>query len=357
MNPEKDIQYIKLCFELAQKGAGKVSPNPLVGAVIVKDNKIISKGWHDHFGAPHAEAMAIEEAKENFKGATMYCNLEPCCHTHKKTPPCLPLIINSGITRIVLSNSDPNPQVAGESIKQMRMAGIEVVENILEQDGRELNRFFFKHIVEQKPWVSVKIAQTMDAKIGKTKEGRSWITGEESAKYVHGLRATFDAVLIGAGTVKLDNPHLNVRHVAGRDPLKVIIGGKLSLSPDAHIFEGGAVWIFHDKNMEDKKSALFAKPNVRLFGCDVNKNGQIELDTIIEILGKEGLTSLLIEGGQNMFSQFITKNMFDELIVLQAPVFFGKGISSVYFSNEIHLKFHSGGSLGDDYFLILRKNV
>ena len=128
---EQNKFYIQYCFDLAQKGKGKVSPNPLVGAVIVKGNRIISEGWHDHYGAPHAEAMAINEAKESLEKATLYCNLEPCCHTNKKTPPCLPHVINSGIKRVVLSNSDPNPQVAGKSIKQMRKAGIEVIENVI----------------------------------------------------------------------------------------------------------------------------------------------------------------------------------------------------------------------------------
>ena len=357
MSTEKDPQYIQRCFELAQKGIGKVSPNPLVGAVIVKNNRIISEGWHAYHGAPHAEAMAINEARGNLEGATLYCNLEPCCHSKKKTPPCLPLVINSGIKRVVLSNSDPNPQVSGESIKQMRKAGIEVVENILEQEGRELNRFFFKHIVEQKPWITLKIAQTMDAKISKTKNKQTWITGKESAQYVHSLRAAYDAVLVGAGTVKSDNPRLNVRHMEGRNPLKVIIDGKLSSNPDAHVFKDGATWVFHDKTVDDKKSALFSGPDIRLFACDSDDIRQIDLDKVLSLLGKEGINSLLVEGGQNIFSQIISRNLFDELIVLQAPIFFGIGTSSVHLSQEMHLKFYKGGQLGDDYYLNLRKKV
>jgi len=357
MNPEQDKSYIQQCLKLAQKGAGKVSPNPLVGAVIVKNNRIISEGWHDHYGAPHAEAMAIKQATESLEDATLYCNLEPCCHTKKMTPPCLPLVINSGIKRVALSNSDPNPHVAGESIKQMLKAGIEVIENILEEKGRELNRFFFKHIVEQKPWITVKIAQTMDGKISHTKDEQTWITGKESSKYVHQLRATHDAVLVGAGTVNSDNPQLNVRHTEGRNPIKIIIDGKLSSNPDSEIYKSDTNWLFHNKTVDDKKLALFSKPNIRLFDCDLTDNGLINLESVIQKLGKEGLNSVLIEGGQNIFSQIVSQNLFDEIIVLQAPSLFGSGISSLQLSEKKHLKFYKGGQLGDDYYLILRKKV
>ncbi len=355
MNPEKDKYFIKRCFKLARRGIAKVSPNPLVGAVITKDDRMVSEGWHTKPGADHAEAMAIKKAGGNLKGATLYCNLEPCCHIKKKTPPCLPLVISSGIKRVVLSNGDPNPQVSGMSIKLMRKAGIEVIENILEKEGRELNRFFFKHIVEQKPWVTLKIAQTMDAKISKGKNTQTWITGKEAARYVHMLRATYDAILVGAGTIISDNPQLDVRHVKGRDPLKIIIDGQLSSNTEAHILKKGATWIFHDKTVADQKTALFNGAGTRLFPCACDDTGQIDLNNVLSVLGKSGINSLLVEGGHKVFSQFISHNLFDEIIVLQAPIFFGNGLPSAQFPNKIDLKFYESRQLGEDYYLNLRK--
>ncbi|NOG46237.1 MAG: bifunctional diaminohydroxyphosphoribosylaminopyrimidine deaminase/5-amino-6-(5-phosphoribosylamino)uracil reductase RibD [Calditrichaeota bacterium] len=354
---DKYNQYIQRCFELAKNGRSKVSPNPLVGAVIVKDGRIISEGFHAHFGGLHAEAMAIKTAKESLVGATLFCNLEPCCHTNKKTPPCLPLVINSGIKRVVLSNSDPNPNVSGKSIKQMRDAGIEVVENILKNEGQELNRFFFKHILESKPWVTLKIAQTLNGMISKNKGAQTWITGAESGKFVHKLRAEFDAVLIGAGTVRSDNPQLNVRHVDGKDPVKIVIDGKLSSDPEAKTFEAGTTWIFHNPSSEGSKSNWLQKANVRLFECEEDNHRRISIKDVLRQLGNEGINSLLVEGGQNIFSQFVSQQLFDEIIILQAPVFFKSGTSSIQLKNDFELSIYESGILGEDNYLILRKKV
>jgi len=166
----QDLTYIKRCFELADKGRGFVSPNPFVGTVIVKDGSIIGEGWHKNFGGAHAEVIAVESSNEEIKGATLYCNLEPCCHFNKQTPPCVPLIISKEISRVVISNVDPNPNVNENGVKQLRKAGIRVDTGILEDEGKEVNKFYFKYVIEKVPYITIKIAQSIDGKISADKD-------------------------------------------------------------------------------------------------------------------------------------------------------------------------------------------
>ncbi len=172
-----DEVFLKRCFELAAKGAGTVSPNPLVGTVIVKNGKVIGEGYHKKYGEPHAEVDAFNNSTEDVKGATLYCNLEPCCHTNKQTPPCVPLIINKKILRVVISNLDPNPEVSGEGIKQLRDAGIEVITDLLKNEGEELNKFYFNYVKKKIPYITLKVAQSIDGKISKSNNEQSWLTG------------------------------------------------------------------------------------------------------------------------------------------------------------------------------------
>ena len=232
-----DQKFIKECFKLAAKGKGYASPNPLVGAVLVKNGKIIGKGYHKNYGEAHAEVNAIKNSKVNVTGSTLYCNLEPCCHKDKQTPPCVPLIIKKKIKRVVISNLDPNKAVNGKGVRQLQAAGIEVTTGVLEKDGSELNKFYFKNIKEKLPYVTLKVAQSIDGKISISKKEQIWLTGKKSVNYVHKLRSEYDAVLVGAGTIKSDNPLLTVRKVKGRDPLRVIIDGKLSIPISSRVIE------------------------------------------------------------------------------------------------------------------------
>ena len=357
MVSDQDKKYIARCFELAIKGRGKVSPNPLVGAVIVKNNSVISEGWHAAFGKDHAEAMAIKKAQGDLSGATLYCNLEPCIHTNKKTPPCFPLIVNSAIKRVVLCNMDPNPSVAGKSIQQMRQKGIDVEHAVLEEKGLELNRFFFKHIKNKKPWVTLKIAQSIDGKISKSYMEQTWLTGPESKKYVHKLRSEYDAVIVGSNTVNVDNPLLNVREVKGRNPLKIIISGRLNLAGDAEILQRSveeAVWVFCDEKLIDSAKDMYNN-SVRLIGCPVKDDGRIDLNIILEFLYKENIGSLLVEGGQYLFSDFLSSELCDELIVLQAPVVVGDGLTSVKMDMYKEFRLNSVETIGNDICINLRK--
>ncbi|MBL1212430.1 MAG: bifunctional diaminohydroxyphosphoribosylaminopyrimidine deaminase/5-amino-6-(5-phosphoribosylamino)uracil reductase RibD [Ignavibacteriae bacterium] len=359
MNQEKlNQKYIRRCFTLAKKGYGKVNPNPYVGCVIVKNGKIIAEGWHHYFGGPHAEPNAISKAKQSLKGATLYCNLEPCCHTDKKTPPCTPLVISSGITKVVISTLDPNPKVAGKGVKQLRAAGIEVVTGVLEEEGNELNKFFFHSVKTGLPYVTVKIAQTLDGKINFETKNQTWITGAESKKYVHKLRSIYDAVLVGANTVKVDDPQLNVRLVKGRNPKKIIIDGRLSVPLTRKLFlndDLADTYIFTSKNVSANKIKTLEKKSAKIYRLALNKNGQLSLKRILKILGKENINSVLVEGGNSTFTQFIENELFNEIIYLSAPKIFGTGLDAYDLKKRIVLDLYSAEKLGEDLKLIYKR--
>ena len=214
-----DESYIKLAIEIAKKGRGNVSPNPLVGCIIVKDERIIGAGYHEKYGENHAEINAINSAKESIEGSTLFVNLEPCSH-QGLTPPCVDKIIENKIKRVVIGTLDMNPLVCGNGIKKLKAAGIDVKAGILENECTALNKFFFKHITKKIPYVTLKIAQTLDGKIADRKGDSKWISSLLSRRYVHELRSKYDAVLIGLGTVLKDNPSLTVRLTEGRNPRK-----------------------------------------------------------------------------------------------------------------------------------------
>ena len=351
----QDLTYIKRCFELADKGRGFVSPNPFVGTVIVKDGSIISEGWHKNFGEAHAEVIAVESSNEEIKGATLYCNLEPCCHFNKQTPPCVPLIISKEISRVVISNLDPNPSVKGNGVKQLREAGIRVDTGILEDEGKEVNKFYFKYVIEKVPYITIKIAQSIDGKISTDQDIQTWLTGEDSVKYVHQLRNRYDAVLVGANTIKVDDPQLTVREVNGRDPIRIIIDGDLSVSPDSKIIkmtDNEKTWIFTAENSHQEKIEQFEKLGIKIFQLPADKK-KLDLGDILKELGKESITSLLVEGGRQIFSQFISQKLFDEIVILQSPKILDKGISAFETNGINKLKIKETERLGEDLKIVL----
>jgi len=327
-----DEKYIERCFELAKRGKGKVSPNPLVGAVLVKDNRIIGEGYHEYFGGPHAEVNAIKNVKSDVKGATLYCNLEPCCHTNKKTPPCTPLIITRGIKKVVISNVDPNPLVSGKGIEELKEAGIKVVPGILQQEGEDVNKFFFKFIRSKSPYVTLKIAASKDGKITRKIGTQTLITNEKAQKFVHQLRAEYDAVLIGANTVKIDNPHLTVRLVEGRNPKRIILDGRLKSPVDAAIFnlsDNDKTWLFTTLNADKNLISRFADKNINVVQLKQCNKFCLELIPILKSLSDQGISSLLVEGGQDIFSGFIEKDLFDEIILINSNDIFYEGLDAL----------------------------
>lgn len=354
-----DEVYLKRCFKLAAKGAGTVSPNPLVGAVIVKNGKVIGEGYHKKYGEAHAEVDAFNNSAEDPNSSTLYCNLEPCCHTNKQTPPCVPLIISQKISRVVISNLDPNPEVSGEGIKQLRDAGIEVITDLLKNEGEELNKFYFNYVKKKIPYITLKVAQSTDGKITKSKNEQTWLTGEESISFVHQQRATYDAVLVGTNTIKVDNPQLNVRNVKGRNPRRIILDGKLSIDLNAAVLSTEDIentWILTSKTSDKEKISKIINKGAKVFQFESDDNKQISLKDVLTKLGEKKITSLFVEGGADIFSQFMNGNYFDEIIILQAPITLGKGVDGISTFLLSHLKEISTEKLGEDLKSVCRKS-
>jgi diaminohydroxyphosphoribosylaminopyrimidine deaminase / 5-amino-6-(5-phosphoribosylamino)uracil reductase len=304
----KNIYYINECIKLAKKGAGYVSPNPLVGCIIVKNGNIIGKGFHKKFGEAHAEVNAINNAKKNgfnLTNSTLYINLEPCSH-FGKTPPCTDLIVKEKISKVIIGIKDPNTEVNGKGINKLRKAGIKVEYGILKKECEELNKFFIKNITNKIPYVTIKIAQSIDGRIALNNNKSKYITCEDSLKFVHKLRSEYDAVLIGKNTALLDNPSLTVRMIKGRNPYRIVIDKNSKLPEHLKIFT--------DKNSD--KTIIINSPQ--------NKN--IPLINILKALHDLNISSVLVEGGANVFSQFVEKNLFDDIYFIVAPKIIGDGI-------------------------------
>ena len=321
-------KHIKRCFELALWGVGKVSPNPLVGAVIVKDDKVIAEGYHKAVGLDHAELDAIKNASCDLKGATLYCNLEPCCHTNKRTPPCAQRIIKEGITKVVIANLDPNPEVAGNGVKLMEEAGIEVITGILKDEGKEINEIFFHHITQKKPFVHLKMAQTLDGKLASKNKDSKWITSEESRANVHQIRENYDAIMVGANTVREDNPTLTVR-IPGKETkgiLRIILSLSGELKRDLNIFNDEfkhLTYVIIPTNL--KKIFPF-----QTITCDLNDNGEFNLEQLLNKLYLDfNIKSLFVEGGQLVHTSFIHQHLYNKISVFVAPKILGSGHETI----------------------------
>lgn len=326
-----DEKYMQRCLELAIKGAGKVSPNPLVGCVIVKNGKVISEGYHKRFGENHAERNAINSALRkgiNLKGAELYVNLEPCSH-YGKTPPCADLISEHKFKRVIIGVKDPYYKVAGKGIKKLQSAGIMVKAGVLEQECRETNKFFFKHVKTGLPYITIKTAQTIDGKIANNKYESKWISSLESRKLVHKMRAVYDAVLIGKNTVKYDNPELTVRLAKGRNPVRIVIDPLLKTDIKSKIYNANAAdTIVVTSNSASKTlRQKFEKQGIIVLSVK-SKNGIIDINEALIKLGILGLNSIIVEGGSSTYSHLIKNNLVDEYTIFVAPKIMGNGISS-----------------------------
>ncbi len=357
MNLE-DLEYIQRCFELARNGRGEVSPNPMVGAVIVKEGRIISEGYHKKYGGPHAEVEAINAAQEDLTGATLYCNLEPCCHKGKKTPPCVPLIIKRGIKRVVISNLDRNPEVNGRGVLELSAAGIEVTSGVFADIGEKLNRFFFKGIRSKVPYVTLKIAQSKDGFINSDKPERTLITSEYAEIFVHHQRSVFDAVLVGADTVNIDNPYLTVRKVEGRNPVRIVLDGMLRSNLQANLFNDenkNRTWVLTSKRSDPNRKRILEEKGIRVIDIISDRSGRIELKLILKILYNNNIGSLFVEGGADIFNQFIMQNLADELIIIEAPIKIFSGKKSLSANLPANLKLESVEELSPDQKRVYKK--
>lgn len=327
-----DESYIQLSIEIAKKGEGSVSPNPLVGCVIIKDSKIIGAGYHQKFGEDHAEINAINSSTESLEGSTLYVNLEPCSH-HGKTPPCVDRIIKEKIKRVVIGTLDLNPLVSGNGIKVLKKAGIDVKVGVLEKECVELNKFFFKFITDKLPYVTLKAAQTLDGMIADKNNYSEWISSSESRKYVHWLRAKYDAVLIGSETARIDNPKLTVRMTEGRNPYRVVLDSNLKLKNELNLFKNNSdnktIVITSDKNKSKlKKIKQLEKLGVKVLYAKSDSLGRLQLKSVLKELAKLQLISVLVEGGSKIYSSFIKKNLYDDVNLFVSPKILGGGLNT-----------------------------
>lgn len=334
----KDREYMELALDLALKGCGKVDPNPLVGAVIVKDGEIIGRGYHTEYGKLHAEREALASCSSSPEGAVMYVTLEPCCH-HGKQPPCTDAVIDAGISRVVIGSADPNPLVAGKGVERLKAHGIEVVEGFMREECDAINSAFFRFIKTGMPYVVMKYAMTMDGKIATRTGASKWITSEAARKRVHEDRNRYMAIMAGIGTVLKDDPLLTCRIPGGRDPVRVICDTHLRIPVDSQIVqtakkyrtliataqtgggESSADRCGECKYIEDKCSALTAK------GCEILyipvKNGHIDLEQLMKKLGEQKISSVLLEGGGTLNWSALGAGVVDRLQVYIAPKIFG----------------------------------
>jgi diaminohydroxyphosphoribosylaminopyrimidine deaminase/5-amino-6-(5-phosphoribosylamino)uracil reductase len=360
-----DESYIKLAIEIAKKGKGKVSPNPLVGAVLVKDDKIIGAGYHEAYGGNHAEINAINNAACCVEGSTLYVNLEPCSH-FGNTPPCADAIIQNKIKKVVIGTLDVNPLVCGKGIKKLKEAGVEVKVGMLEQECSDLNKFFFKFITKKMPYVTLKIAQTLDGKIADSSGNSKWITSLPSRRYVHNLRNEYDCVLVGSSTVRCDDPSLTVRFIEGRNPKRVILDTNLKLSLDLKIFKENKdenLFIITSKKSQEKEQKLnkLYDRGVKVIFIKEDKEGNLNLKCAVNELSKLSITSVLVEGGRKVFSSFLRENLFDEVIYFISPRILGSGLPAAEKLNlnsikdALKLSVNSVEKVGDDIMVELSK--
>jgi len=324
-----DEQAMRRALDLALKGTGMVSPNPRVGAVLVHNGELIGEGWHREFGSAHAEVEAMRSASRSVEGATLYVNLEPCNH-FGKTPPCTNLIIEKKIKRVVIGMTDPNPEISGQGITQLQEAGIEVTTGVLEEESQWMNRFFTKYITTGQPYIIAKAAQSLDGCIATVYGQSKWITGEESRKATHAIRAEVDGVLVGAVTVAKDDPELTVRHVEGRNPKRIILDSDLASSLKSKVFSEGDrhnTFIFCSPAAMAKQKATALKiSGVNVFPAGSGTGDYLSLRAILEQLASKNVTSIMIEGGARVFSSFAQENLIDELHLFIAPILMGSGL-------------------------------
>ncbi len=318
-----DEEYMRIALELAKKGCGFVAPNPMVGAVIVKDGRIIGQGFHEKYGEAHAERNALAACTESPRGATMYVTLEPCCH-YGEQPPCVEAILETGISRVVVGSRDPNPLVAGKGAGILREKGVEVVNDVLREECDSINYVFFHYIQYGKPYVVMKYAMTMDGKIA-TRTGKSkWITGEAARRHVHEQRHRFSAIMVGRGTVLADDPMLTCRMEGGRNPLRIVCDTGLNIPVTSQIAEtaGQIPTILATCCREPEKQETFLRK-----GCHIltvrEESGHLDLRDLMSKLGEMKIDSILLEGGATLNWAALKSGIVQRVQTYISPRLFG----------------------------------
>lgn len=354
-----DHDYMRLALDLAEKGCGLVSPNPMVGAVIVKGNKIIGKGWHEKFGGLHAERNALQSCTESPKGATMYVTLEPCCH-YGKQPPCVEAIIASGIRRVVIGSPDPNPLVCGKGVQQLREHSVLVTEHILQESCDCMNEVFFSYIQTKKPFVVMKYAMTMDGKIAAYTGASQWITGETARNHVQEQRPKFTAIMVGVGTILADDPLLTCRIPDSKNPIRIICDSNLRTPFHAKAVSTAkeTPTILATCCTDRDKRKLYENAGCRIILTD-QKDHRIDLEELMIKLGQEQIDSILLEGGGTLNWAALNSGIVQKTQAYVAPKIFGgktaktpvEGIGVASPAGAFRLKNSTVTMLGEDFLI------
>lgn len=355
-----DIDYMKRALELAAKGRGRTSPNPMVGAVVVKSGRVIAEGYHRQAGRDHAEVVALNQAGRRARGSTMYVTLEPCCHIGC-TGPCTEAIILGGVARVVYASADPNPVVGGKGDRALRRAGVKVERGLLRAEAETLNEAYHAFHLNRRPFVTLKMAQTLDGRIATATGDSQWISSPRSLKLAHQMRAENDAVMVGMGTVRSDNPALTVRLVKGKNPYRIVVGGRGKIPADSQVFL---------KN-SDLKTILAAPARILEqftfrkrwrglvcweIGCD--RTGRLDLPDLMRKAVVFGVQSILVEGGSALATSLLGARLVDKLVLVVAPKMIGEGIAAIgdlgirKLADGIRLKRLSVQQLGADTILV-----
>ncbi len=322
---------MKRALQLASKGRRFVSPNPMVGAVIVRDGRIVGEGYHERYGQAHAEVNALQAAGDASHGATIYVTLEPCCH-QGKTPPCAQALLDSGVARVVIGSKDPNPLVNGKGIHFLQAKGLQVKVGVLESYCRQLNEAYFHYITTGKPLITLKMAQTLDGRIATSTGHSKWITSEDARVMAHRLRSRHDAVLVGIGTVLADDPQLSVRHVRGPSPRRIILDSRLRVPLDATMLS--------DKNphltilvttsaASKEKINRITERGVQVLVLPENELGWVNPDALWKKMAEMGITSVLVEGGSTVHTECLKRKNADRMVLFIAPKILGSGIDAI----------------------------
>ena len=331
LSPFLDEYYMRRALSLARRGESWVSPNPMVGAVIVRKNRIIGEGYHKRFGDNHAEINAIARSSEPITGATIYVNLEPCAH-FGKTPPCIDRLISHKPARVVIGTADPNPLVSGRGIDALTRHGIKTTTGVLAEECRRLNERFFTFIQTGVPFITVKFAQTLDGRIATWTGQSRWISSEKSLKFAHKLRSSHDAVLIGVNTLIRDDPELTVRLIRGKNPLRIIVDSSLRIPLTAHVLKNqdrAGTLIATTARGDSEKRKRLSEMGVETMVIDEDNTHRVDLKKLLVALGKRNISSVLVEGGATIITSMLRENLPDRVVIVVAPRILGKGIEAV----------------------------
>ncbi len=320
-----DITFMTQAVDLAGQAIGRTAPNPSVGAVVVRDGRVIGRGFHPRAGMPHAEVYALDEAGDRARGATLYVTLEPCNH-HGKTPPCTEAIIKAGISRVVAGTPDPNPKVAGKGIARLREAGIHVDVGVCEKECKELIEWYAFWMKKGRPYVILKAAITLDGKVASATGDSQWISSEESRGYVHELRNRVDGIIVGIGTVTKDDPMLTCRMEGGRDPMRIILDPFFEVMKDARCL--GKESILFTAKPPDSRVEI-SESGTRIVQLEADASGMIPWEAVLVHLGEMGLHAVMVEGGSGIYSSLLKSGLADRLLFFIAPKILGGGLPLV----------------------------